>query len=62
MPGSAPSASSKVSRTARGLEIFAAQLAGQVIGERLLQPVMLEDGGMDEAGQRGFAPCHGLGL
>ena len=34
-------------------EIFAAQLLGQVIGQRLLQPVMLQDGGMDEAGQAG---------
>ena len=35
---------------------------GQVIGQRIFQPVMLEDGGMDEAGQRGLALRHGFGL
>ena len=43
-------------------EILAAQLARQVIGERLFQPVMLQDGGMDEARQGRLAPGHGFGL
>ena len=43
-------------------EVFPAQLARQVIGQRLLQPVMLQDGGMDEARQGGFASGHGFGL
>jgi hypothetical protein len=30
-----------------------AQLARQMVGERLLQPVMLQDGGVDKAGQGG---------
>ena len=47
---------------ASGLEILAAQLLGQMVGERMLQPVMLEDGGMDEAGQRRLAVRHRLGL
>jgi hypothetical protein len=43
-------------------QIVAAQLARQMVGQRLLQPVMLQDGGMDETRQGGLAPGHGFGL
>ena len=43
-------------------EILAAQLARQVIGQRLFQPLMLQNGGVDKAGQRRLARAHGFGL
>ena len=44
------------------IKIAAAQLARQMIGERVFQPVMLEDGGVNEAGQSRLFRGHGLGL
>src|SRR5439155_27283152 len=38
-------------------QILATQLARQMIGQRLLQPVMLQDGGMDEPASAGSRPA-----
>jgi hypothetical protein len=43
-------------------EIFAAQLAGQMIGQRLFQPLMLQDGGMDKPRQGWLSRAHRFGL
>ena len=39
-------------------DILAAQLAGEMEAERVLQPLMLQHGGVDEPGQGRFAAGH----
>ena len=46
----------------QGPQGLAAQLAGHVIGERILKPVMLEDGGMDKARQGRLALSNLFGF
>ena len=44
------------------VQIFAADLLGEVVAERILQPAMLEDGGVHETRQRRLARGQILGL